>query len=120
MQRWIEPHRTGAESLMAKKKKQDDRKISEMRNLGPACESDLRAIGITKASQIIELGSEESFIRMLLGRQKIGRSAKCCNALYLYALYGAIHDIDWRKIPEKKKTKFKALAKELRESGQFA
>ena len=105
---------------MGKKKKRDERKISEMRNLGPACESDFRAIGITKAYQIIQLGSEGSFIRMLVGRQKVGRSASCCNALYLYALYGAIHDIDWRKIPENKKTKFKAFAKELRESGRFA
>jgi hypothetical protein len=101
------------------KKKKDNRKISEMRNLGPACEKDLNAVGIMTAEQVIKFGTEETFIRMLLGRKKIGRSAKCCNALYLYAIHGAIHDIDWRGLPEKKKRQFKEFAAELRESGRF-
>lgn len=104
---------------MAKRKLVDDRKISEMRNLGPACEKDLAAVGITKASQVIILGAEETFVRMLLGRTKIGRSGKCCNALYLYAIYGAIHDIDWREVSNKKKAEFKSLTAEMRASGQF-
>jgi hypothetical protein len=98
----------------------DNRKISEMRNLGPATETDLNAVGIRTAQQVIDLGAEGTFIKMLLGRQELGRSAKCCNALYLYALYGAIHDIDWRALPKKKKTEFKEFAAELRESGRFA
>ncbi len=53
----------------------DDRSISEMRNLGPAVEKDLEAVGITTAQQVIDLGVEETFIRMLLGREEIGRSA---------------------------------------------
>jgi len=97
----------------------DDRKISEMRNLGPACEKDLNAVGIETAGQVVELGAEETFIQMLLGRKSVGRSAKCCNAVYLYAIYGAIHDIDWRQLPQQKKQHFKTFAKQLRESGQF-
>lgn len=97
----------------------DPRKISEMRNLGPVCEKDFRAVGIETAAEIIDLGAEDAFIQMLLGRKAVGRSAKCCNALYLYAIYGAIHDIDWRALPEAKKDQFKAFAKQLRESGQF-
>ena len=97
----------------------DDRKISAMRNLGPAVEKDLNAVGITTAQQVIDLGAEETFIHMLLGRQKLGRSAKCCNALYLYAIYGAIKDIDWRELPEKLKQQYKDFTAELRESGRF-
>lgn len=97
----------------------DTRKISEMRNLGPACEKDLNAVGIETAAQVIELGAEETFIQMLLGRKAVGRSAKCCNAAYLYAIYGAIHDIDWRSLSEQKKAQFKAFTQQLRESGQF-
>ena len=95
------------------------RKISEMKNLGPACELDLNAVGIRTAGQLIELGAEEAFIRMMIGRKKNGRSTKCCNAAYLYALYGAIHDVDWREVPEAKKSEFKSLTAEMRESGQF-
>ena len=56
---------------------------------------------------------------MLEGRLKLGRSAKCCNALYMYSFYGAIHDTDWREVPEKKKIQFKKYTEKLRKSGQF-
>ena len=95
------------------------RKISEMRNLGLACEKDLNAVGIDFAHQVAELGAEETFLRMLLGRESQGRSSKCCNAAYLYAIYGAIHDIDWRDVPESKKAEFKSFTAELRATGRF-
>ena len=95
------------------------RKISDMKNLGPTVEKDLNASGIYYADEVKQLGAEKSFIRMLEGRQVLGRSAACCNALYLYAIYGAIHDIDWREIPLKKKTEFKQFTEALRKSGQF-
>jgi hypothetical protein len=97
----------------------DERAVSEMRNLGPACEKDLNAVGIFTAEQVIALGAEETFVRMLLGRLQQGRSASCCNAAYLYAIYGAIHGIDWRALPESKKEEFKSLAAEMRESERF-
>ena len=98
----------------------DTRTISEMRNLGPACEKDLNAVGITTAQQVKDLGAEETFVRLLLGRLQQGRSASCCNAAYLYAIHGAIHDIDWREIPESTKQEFKTLTLEMRESGRFS
>lgn len=105
---------------MPKPHKDDLRRISEMRNLGPACEADFNAVGITTAKQLIKLGPIEAFLRMLVGRQKQGRSAKCCNAAYLYALHGAIHDLDWRELPESVTTEYKQFTAELRESGRFA
>lgn len=91
-----------------------------MRNLGPACERDLNAAGIYTAEELISLGEEVAFLRMLEGRLKIGRSAKCCNAAYLYALYGAIHDVDWRDLPAKKMAEFKKLTADLRASGDYS
>ncbi len=104
----------------AKKRQKDKRAISEMRNMGPACEPDLNAAGIMIAEDVIRIGPEETFIRMLLGRIQTGRSAKCCNASYLYAIHGAIHDLDWRAIPDEKKAEYKSLAAELRASGRFS
>lgn len=101
-------------------KKTDTRRISEMRNLGPACEKDFKAVGIETAEQLKDLGVEGAFIKMLLGRVEQGRSAKCCNAAYLYAIHGALHDIDWRDLPDDKKTEYKEFAAELRESGRFS
>ena len=94
-------------------------KISEMRNLGPAVEKDLNAAGIWFANQVLKLGPEKTFIKMLEGRLKLGRSASCCNALYLYSIYGAIHNLDWRKIPAKKKKEFKLLTEKLRATGKY-
>ncbi|MFK7734854.1 MAG: TfoX/Sxy family DNA transformation protein [Pirellulaceae bacterium] len=94
--------------------------ISEMRNLGPACERDLAAAGIHTATQLKELGPEEAFVRMLVGRRKTGRPTKCCNAAYLYAIHGAIHDCDWRELSEKQKRDYKAFTSELRSSRQFS
>jgi hypothetical protein len=99
--------------------KTDDRRISEMRNLGPACERDLNDAGIMNARDLIELGAEEAFRQMLQSRMRNGRGAKCCSAAYLYAIYGAIYDIDWRAIPEQKKIDFKRLTAALRKSGEF-
>ena len=105
---------------MAPAKQRDARSISEMRNLGPACERDLNAAGITTAQQLIDLGAEDAFVKILLARKAQNKSTKCCNAAYLYALYGAIHDIDRRDLPAAKKTAFKKLTAEMRECGQFA
>lgn len=95
-------------------------KVSQMPNLGPAVEKDLNAAGIFYASEIKKLGPKKAFLKMLEGRQKLGRSAACCNAAYLYALYGAVNNLDWRDIPKIKKEEFKKFTKELRESGKFA
>ena len=97
-----------------------EKRISQMRNLRPVVERDLNAAGLYHASEVEMLGPEKTFLRMLEGRRANGRSAKCCNALYLYALYGAVHDIDWRDVPEDKKQAFKTLTAQLRKSGRFA
>lgn len=97
----------------------DTRSISEMRNLGPACERDLEAAGITSAQQLKDLGAEQAFVQLLIARKKRGESTKCCNAAYLYALHGAIEDLDWREIPEEDKLRYKRLTAEMRASGQF-
>lgn len=105
--------------ILGFKRRKDTRDISMMRNLGPAVERDLNVVGIMCAQDIIDLGPEKTFVRMLQGRAMLGRSGSCCNALYLYALYGALHDMDWRLIPADKKTRFKALAAEIRVSKVF-
>ncbi len=96
------------------------KKISEMRNLGPAVEKDLNAAGIFYAEEVQKLGAKKIFIKMLEGRLTRGRSAGCCNALYLYSIYSAINNLDWRKIPATKKKEFRDFTKSLRDSGCFS
>lgn len=98
----------------------DNRRISEMRNLGPSCERDLNEAGIHTAQEVLDLGVEQTFLRMLISRKQQGRGAGCCNAAYLYAIHGAVHDLDWRDVPEDLKLHYKSFTAELRESGQFS
>ena len=90
-----------------------------MRNLGPACERDLNSVGIFTAQDLFKVGIEMAFIMLLRGRVARGLSTFGCNAAFLYAMYGAVHDLDWRKIPAAKKNEFKKWTAQLRESGEF-
>jgi hypothetical protein len=94
-------------------------KILQMMNLGPTVEKDFAAIGIYYADELIKLGAKKSFVKMLEGRLKIGRSASCCNALYLYSIHGAIKNIHWTQIPDKLKKDFKTYTAQLRKSGKY-
>lgn len=92
----------------------NDTPVIELRNLGPKCESDLAAIGVHTAGDIRKRGIEETFQEMMFNRMARGDGGKCMNAAYLYALYGAMNDCDWREVPEKQKAKFKKLTAKLR------
>lgn len=91
----------------------DNRKISEMRNLGPVCEEVLSAAGIETAEQVIQLGIEEVFERMVAVRVARGER-NIIHAAFLYALYGAVEDVAWQDVPEPKRREFKAVAARLR------
>ena len=93
--------------------------IQALRNLGPACQRDLQDAGIHTAQDLERLGPKEAFIQVLVARRQQGRSTSGCNALYLYALHGAIHDVDWRELPEPIKQDYLAFAAELRAGGAF-
>lgn len=105
--------------MTPKANKTDNRRISQMRNLGPACEDDLNAAGIFTAQDLLDAGIEAAFIRLLQGRVARGFSTHGCNAAYLYALHGAIHDCDWRDVPEAKKSEYKKWTAEIRAAGTF-
>lgn len=92
----------------------DDRRIRELRNLGPACERDLNAVGIYTLADILDRGVEATFLQLMQGKPKRKKGGKIFHATYLCALYGAVHDLDWRDIPESKKEYFKRLTAQLR------
>ncbi len=98
----------------------NEKPIHQLRNLGPAFERDLNAVGIYTLADIKKHGVEATFLQMMQGRrQKAKKQNKkggtCFNAAYLYALYGAVHNIDWREVPESKKKQFKKLTQQLRD-----
>jgi hypothetical protein len=54
----------------------DGKQISELRNLDPACERDLNAVGIYTLGDIKVLGFEENFLQMMKGRIKRAQTHK--------------------------------------------
>ena len=92
----------------------DNRPVADLRNLGPACARDLHAVGIFTADDIRKLGVEGTFSCVIENRMASGTNGNSISANYLYALYGALHDCDWRDIPQQKTVEFQQLAARLR------
>ncbi len=83
-----------------------------LRNIGPKTSRQLIKAGIDTPAKLKKLGAEEAFIKIL----QSGGFCGIFHAAYLYALWGAIYDCDWRDIPEEKKKEFKAFTQDLRSS----
>ncbi len=92
---------------------EDVKKLTkELRNIGYRNAQKLVAIGIFSKKDLEKKGVYETFIEIFESDLLVGKP----HPAYLYALYGAIQDIDWRKIPEEKKEEYKKFIKDLKNS----
>ena len=82
-----------------------NRKISEMRNLGPACQKWLAAADIHSEDQLKELGAVEAYHRANFFAHKRP------HLMFLYALQAAILDIDMRMLGTDDRAALKEAAK---------
>ncbi|MFP3989407.1 TfoX/Sxy family protein [Streptomyces sp. E11-3] len=69
-------------------------RITELRNLGPASARMLAAVGIHTVADLEAAGSAEAY-RRLRGAGTPGLSRNL-----LWAMEGALLDIDWRNLPQ--------------------
>ena len=83
--------------------------IDRARNLGPTSATELAAVGITSREQLVELGWEEAFVRLVRAFPHRCNLNMCC------ALIGAVEDVDWRRIPPSLKAEATTLVRALRE-----
>ena len=72
-------------------------------NIGQELEKKLKAVDIATAEELIKVGSEEAFIRLKL------RYPQVC-LVHLYALEGAITDMEYNRLPEDVKQRLKAIS----------
>ena len=70
------------------------RRISELRNLGPASERLLATVGIVTADDLARVGSVEAYCRVREVHAHASRNL-------LWALEGALLDLDWRHLSER-------------------
>lgn len=81
--------------------------LTSMRNIGKELERKLKLTGINYAEELISIGSKEAYFKLKL------RFPEVCS-VHLYALQGAIDDIDFNLLPDEIKKDLKAFADELK------
>ena len=68
--------------------------ISELKNLGPKAEANLRKAGIPDVKTFVKLGWKKTMIKM------IAKDPKFRHSMWAYALIGAIGNKDWNAVTE--------------------
>lgn len=84
----------GAEAMAA---------LTSMMNIGREMERKLTAVGIDSSEKLIETGAEQAFLQLK------GRFPQVC-LVHLYALEGAIMNVEFNSLSEDKKKELKAFS----------
>ena len=66
--------------------------LTSLRNIGKEIAKRLKAVGISTAEELFQVGSREAFARIKAYDPKV-----CL--VYLYALEGAILDVEYNQLP---------------------
>lgn len=82
--------------------------MDKIRNLGPVSTGWLRAVGITSRSQLQRLGPVNAFLRV----QQAGYRP---SLNLLWALAGAVRDVDWRDLAKVEKDRLRDELRNLSE-----
>jgi len=72
-------------------------------------EKKLKSVGISTAEELIEIGSNEAFIRLKLRYP----DTKGMSLVHLYALEGAVTDTEFNKLSEETKKRLKDFCDNL-------
>ena len=81
--------------------------LTSLRNIGKELEKKLRAVDIKTAEELKKVGSEEAFLRIKL------RYPEIC-LVHLYALEGAVSDIEYNQLQEDVKQRLKNFSDRLK------
>lgn len=77
--------------------------IDQAKNLGPTMAYEFNQCGFKSLEDLVSHGVEESFLSL------IEHFPNRVNLNCLCAIYGAVHDMDWRQVPEEEKSKLKSF-----------
>lgn len=81
--------------------------LTSLMNIGKEMARKLNAVGIHTPEQLAEAGSKEAFFRLKTVFPQV-----CL--VHLYALEGAIQNIEFNSLPEEKKRELKGFSDQLR------
>ena len=77
--------------------------LTSMMNIGKKMAQKLTAVGIGSPEKLVEAGSKEAFFRL-----KVVYPQVCL--VHLYALEGAVQDMEFNSLPEDKKRELKEFS----------
>lgn len=81
--------------------------LTSMRNIGKELSRKLTAVGIGSSEELAAAGAEEAFLRLKLAYPNV-----CL--VHLYALEGALRDIDWNGLSKERKESLKQFSDSLK------
>lgn len=81
--------------------------LTSMMNISKEMARKLNAVGIHTPEQLAEAGSKEAFFRLKTVFPQV-----CL--VHLYALEGAVQDIEFNSLPEEKKKELKGFSDQLK------
>ena len=84
----------------------EDTPVEDLLNLGPACKKWLHLLGIRTLSDLRRESLEELY-------EKVKRCTPQCNAVFLYAVVGALHDTHWNALPRDLQLHLLAIARQV-------
>ena len=84
--------------------------LTTMRNIGGEMARKLQAVGIGSREELLEAGAKEAFFRLKI------RWPQVC-LVHLYALEGAVRDVDFNALPQETKEDLKTFNDYLRNGG---
>lgn len=82
-------------------------KTSDLKNIGPTMEAELKAAGIKDAQTFIRLGWQASL------KKVIAKNPKYRHAIAAYTFIGALTNTEWNRIPVDQKAEAQAFVKSL-------
>ncbi|MTI10856.1 TfoX/Sxy family protein [Curvivirga aplysinae] len=85
------------------------RNVEELKNIGSKTGRFLREVNIYTENDLRDFGVEEAFHRVFFRFQDELKFS----SVFLYALEGALMDIHWNDIPQKRKNELKVIFKKI-------
>lgn len=85
--------------------------LTAMRNIGKEMSRKLRAVGVDAPEKLAEIGAKDAFFRL-----KTLYPDVCL--VHLYALEGAVRDVDFNDLPQEVKADLKAFSDALKNGGK--
>ena len=84
--------------------------LTSLRNIGRTLEAKLKSVGIMTAEELMEIGSEEAYVRLKFRYP----DAKSMCLVHMYAIEGAVTDTEYNQLPLDVKQRLKVFCDNLK------